>query len=96
MEKALQVLAFLCDVAVVYCKMRTSSSPQDLHGRNITFIRHNGKVHAVDSKCYHMGGPLAEGDIEELASGHVCITCPWHNHKVSHHCALLPVSLRSQ
>lgn len=56
--------------------------PQELQGRSITFLRHNGKVHAVDSNCYHMGGPLGEGDIEELASGHLCITCPWHKYKV--------------
>ena len=64
--------------------MRTSSKPypQELQGRSITFLRHNGKVHAVDSNCYHMGGPLGEGDIEELASGHLCITCPWHKYKV--------------
>ena len=64
--------------------MRTSceSLLQELQGRSITFLRHKGQIHAFDSNCYHMGGPLAEGDIEELAGGHLCITCPWHKYKV--------------
>ena len=57
---------------------------QEIHGRSITFLCHDGKVHALDSNCYHMGGPLGEGDIEELASGHLCIVCPWHKYRVRH------------
>lgn len=30
-------------------------------------------IHALDSLCSHMGGPLDEG---KIADG--CITCPWH------------------
>ncbi|CAL8468768.1 g8309 [Coccomyxa elongata] len=60
---------------------------KELHGRPVTVIRHSGKLYALDAKCYHMGGPLGEeGDIEDIgsgASGAACITCPWHNHKIS-------------
>lgn len=48
----------------------------------MTVLRHESKYYAVDSACFHMGGPLGEaGDIEELA-GSACIVCPWHGRKV--------------
>lgn len=60
---------------------------QELHGRTVTLLRHRGTVHAVDSLCWHMGGPLGEeGDIEELANGELCIRCPWHQFRVSKLC----------
>lgn len=59
---------------------------QELHGRDVTVIRHKGKLYALDALCYHLGGPLGEeGDIEDISSGqgnNACITCPWHHHKV--------------
>lgn len=39
-------------------------------------------VFAMDSICYHMGGPLAESDIEELGSTVVAV-CPWHHYRIS-------------
>jgi len=39
---------------------------------------------AIDSTCYHSGGPLGLGDIEELENGDICIICPWHYY----HCSL--------
>jgi nitrite reductase/ring-hydroxylating ferredoxin subunit len=55
---------------------------QELYGRSVTILRYKGQVHALDSKCYHMGGPLGEeGDIEDLGNGQTCISCPWHNYK---------------
>ena len=66
---------------------------QEMHGRTVTFIRHRGTVHAVDAKCYHQGGPLGEGDIEELGAGNICIKCPWHGYRVcSSHPAITPGS----
>lgn len=63
--------------------MHVALLSQELYGRSITILKHKGKVYAVDSKCYHMGGPLGEqGDLEELANGQTCITCPWHHHRV--------------
>eukprot|EP01138_Halocafeteria_seosinensis_P008233 gb/GECG01008414.1/.p1 GENE.gb/GECG01008414.1/~~gb/GECG01008414.1/.p1 ORF type:complete len:252 (+),score=33.92 gb/GECG01008414.1/:1-756(+) len=37
---------------------------------------------AMDHACYHHGGPLAGGDIEELG-GQPCVVCPWHRYKIS-------------
>ncbi|KAK9819078.1 hypothetical protein WJX81_003841 [Elliptochloris bilobata] len=55
-----------------------------VHGRTVTVLRHHGKVHCLDSLCYHMGGPLGdEGDIEDLAiASGACIKCPWHGHRI--------------
>lgn len=56
---------------------------QVLEGRTITVLLHEGKPYCLDSKCYHMGGPLGElGDIEEY-NGTSCIRCPWHNYRFS-------------
>lgn len=50
---------------------------------------------AMDAVCYRkntgctvtnafadFGGPLSEGDIEDL-NGHQCIVCPWHRYPIS-------------
>ncbi len=38
------------------------------NGRNVLLVsgRGTGEVHALDAYCYHHGGPLADGDIEDL------------------------------
>ncbi len=57
---------------------------QEVFGRTVTVLLHEGKYFAIDSACFHMGGPIGEaGDIEELA-GNACIVCPWHGRKVIH------------
>src|SRR5260370_40062861 len=35
--------------------------------------REGDQVYALEPRCGHMGGPLAEGTLQ----GHV-VTCPWH------------------
>jgi nitrite reductase/ring-hydroxylating ferredoxin subunit len=37
---------------------------------------------AIDSRCYHHGGPLEDGDIEEMG-GRNCISCPWHTYRIT-------------
>ena len=39
----------------------------------IALVRHRGRVHAMGSRCSHMGGPLDEGWV--LDGG---LVCPWH------------------
>eukprot|EP00943_MAST-04B_sp_MAST-4B-sp1_P000944 g944.t1 len=53
-----------------------------VQGRYISIIRgiHN-KLYAIDSVCYHMGGPLTIGDIEDV-NGKECVRCPWHHYPV--------------
>merc|ERR1712151_1460477 len=34
--------------------------------------RHRGKLYALDNRCAHMGGPLCEGDVEDLAA-HIAV-----------------------
>jgi len=53
-----------------------------LQGRSITLVRHHGKVYCIDSVCYHVGGPLGIGDIEDI-DGQACIKCPWHGYLVT-------------
>ena len=51
-----------------------------LDGRYVSVIQHNGKLYCIDSTCYHNGGPLAMGDIEDV-DGEACIICPWHKYQ---------------
>jgi len=41
-----------------------------------------GEWYCIDAACHHLGGPLVEGDIEELGGGALCIRCPWHGRRV--------------
>ncbi|KAG8440756.1 hypothetical protein GDO86_006482 [Hymenochirus boettgeri] len=48
-------------------------------GEHIVLIHTDeDKFYAMDSSCPHEGGPLEQGDIEELCSGRLALTCPWH------------------
>ncbi|XP_044027159.1 Rieske domain-containing protein isoform X1 [Siniperca chuatsi] len=53
-----------------------------LEGRDILIIHHQGVFYAMDSYCYHSGGQLQNGDIEEI-DGKLCIICPNHKYKIS-------------
>jgi nitrite reductase/ring-hydroxylating ferredoxin subunit/uncharacterized membrane protein len=39
----------------------------------IVLARHNGRIYALEERCSHLGGPLADGVLEDG-----CIQCPWH------------------
>ncbi|MCW2132062.1 Rieske 2Fe-2S domain-containing protein [Arthrobacter sp. VKM Ac-2550] len=45
----------------------------ELDGVSVVLYRDGGQIHALDSVCSHMGGPLEEGTVSEG-----CVTCPWH------------------
>uniref|UniRef100_A0A8C6L8K3 Rieske domain-containing protein n=1 Tax=Nothobranchius furzeri TaxID=105023 RepID=A0A8C6L8K3_NOTFU len=51
-------------------------------GRDILIIHHQGVFYAMDCYCYHAGGTLENGDIEEI-NGKLCIICPKHKYKIS-------------
>lgn len=54
-----------------------------MHGRTVTVLQHNSKVYAIDTACFHQGGPLGtEGDIEDI-DGVACLRCPWHGYRVN-------------
>lgn len=48
----------------------------------MSVLRHKGQLFALDSVCYHAGGPLAVGEIEVVA-GRDCVLCPWHHYPVA-------------
>ncbi|XP_053321550.1 uncharacterized protein HI_0077-like [Spea bombifrons] len=49
-------------------------------GEHVVLIHtQDDKFYAMDSACPHEGGPLEQGDIEELCNGRMAITCPWHD-----------------
>ncbi len=41
-----------------------------------------GAPAALDAACYHHGGPLADGAIEDLG-GAACVSCPWHKFRIT-------------
>jgi glycine betaine catabolism B len=42
----------------------------------VCVVNIDGKFYAIDNTCTHMGGPLAEGQLEGYE-----IRCPWHGSK---------------
>ncbi|EKF31073.1 hypothetical protein MOQ_005098 [Trypanosoma cruzi marinkellei] len=50
--------------------------------RNIAVYRYKDRFYALDNACYHHGGSLLEGDIEEMGS-HPCVVCPWHEYRIT-------------
>lgn len=54
---------------------------KEAHGRKILLARQGGAVYATDAHCFHMGGNLWEGDIEDIG-GHACVVCPLHRYKI--------------
>lgn len=44
-----------------------------VNGLEVVLARKNGNVFAMAATCSHLGGPLAEGTLEQD-----CIRCPWH------------------
>ena len=51
-------------------------------GRGVAIWLHGDKLFCLDAACYHHGGPLAAGDIEDVAGGGTCVLCPWHRYKI--------------
>ncbi|XP_060768067.1 uncharacterized protein si:ch73-314g15.3 [Neoarius graeffei] len=48
-------------------------------GEHIVVVRtEDGRFWAMDSSCPHEGGPLDQGDIEDLGDGKLALICPWH------------------
>lgn len=50
--------------------------------RIVVIIYHQGVFYAMDQHCYHAGGSLLNGDIEEIDKK-LCIVCPKHKYKIS-------------
>jgi nitrite reductase/ring-hydroxylating ferredoxin subunit len=40
-------------------------------------------VFALDHACYHHGGPLVDGDIEDVPGVGACVLCPWHKYRIA-------------
>jgi nitrite reductase/ring-hydroxylating ferredoxin subunit/uncharacterized membrane protein len=47
-------------------------------GIDILLVKLNGRLFAIGEKCAHLGGPLAEGELEGNA-----VVCPWHGSRFS-------------
>ena len=52
-------------------------------GRGVAVWLRGEALFCLDAACYHHGGPLAAGDIEDVAGGGVCVLCPWHRYKIA-------------
>ncbi|CEG48815.1 hypothetical protein PHYSODRAFT_505338 [Plasmopara halstedii] len=50
--------------------------------RSVMLLNIQGEVFCMDQACYHHGGPLVNGDIEELG-GKTTIKCPWHAYHIA-------------
>jgi nitrite reductase/ring-hydroxylating ferredoxin subunit len=43
----------------------------------VAVVRRGSRVDAFVGLCSHLGGPLAEGSVEQVR-GEACLVCPWH------------------
>jgi cytochrome b involved in lipid metabolism/nitrite reductase/ring-hydroxylating ferredoxin subunit len=51
-------------------------------GRYVSVIRTSpDEIFCIDAVCYHAGGPLTLGDIEDI-DGDACVKCPWHHYAI--------------
>jgi len=48
----------------------------EANGVKILLVRQNGEIRALGELCSHLGGPLADGKLEDG-----CVICPWHYSK---------------
>uniref|UniRef100_A0A673ZCV5 Rieske (Fe-S) domain containing n=1 Tax=Salmo trutta TaxID=8032 RepID=A0A673ZCV5_SALTR len=62
--------------------IKAKRSFRTVEGRDILVLCHQEIFYALDFHCYHAGGPLQNGDIEEF-DGKLCIVCPKHKFKIS-------------
>lgn len=61
-----------------------------IRGRRITVLtllrpsksRAEPQYYAIDSVCYHMGGPLGSEGREVRVGNRNCVKCPWHSHLI--------------
>ncbi|XP_053887303.1 Rieske domain-containing protein isoform X2 [Malaclemys terrapin pileata] len=61
---------------------RSQRITASVHDREVVVFYHEGKFYAMDRRCYHAGGPLHLGEIEDI-NGQPCIICPWHKYKIT-------------
>ena len=45
----------------------------DVRGVSIVLVRRAGRVYALAESCAHLGGPLSEGQVDDVS-----IRRPWH------------------
>ena len=45
----------------------------DVRGVSIVLVRRGERIYALADRCAHLGGPLSEGSVDDVA-----IQCPWH------------------
>jgi nitrite reductase/ring-hydroxylating ferredoxin subunit/uncharacterized membrane protein len=45
----------------------------EVHGTPVLLVRRGADIHALAETCSHLGGPLAEGQLEGDS-----VVCPWH------------------
>ncbi|CAK6958281.1 Rieske domain-containing protein isoform X2 [Scomber scombrus] len=82
MEEKEQPIAGLHFVGKKDELIEAKRSFRTIEGRDILIISHQDVFYALDSYCYHAGGELQNGDIEDI-DGKLCIICPNHKYKIS-------------
>ena len=50
--------------------------------RHLALIRTRTGIHAIDATCYHMGGPLLRGVVEDIEDVEA-ILCPYHHYHIA-------------
>ena len=64
-------------------KSRIGAVRLGILGRDVMILKTRNGYRVFDSVCFHAGGPLSDGSIEELPSGECIIVCPWHRYRIN-------------
>jgi len=65
-------------------KMKSCEVPETAEKqRTIMLVENKGVISAMDGNCYHVGGPLWNGEIEDVPDFGACVICPFHRHAIT-------------
>ncbi|XP_064606430.1 Rieske domain-containing protein-like [Liolophura sinensis] len=52
-----------------------------INKRDVVIFQRKDKYYAMDAHCFHQGGALYAGDIEDI-DGRPCVKCPSHRYRI--------------
>ena len=67
MAEEFVIVASISDIAIGKMKV------VQYKGQPVCLANSKGKYYAIRNTCTHMGGPLAQGKLDDLT-----VECPWH------------------
>ena len=78
----LVLMLLFSSLLITSCHSNASDNADEAHSGRCC-LPDGSFVWAMDRVCYHMGGPLELGDLEDLGlPGGPVVRCPWHSYRI--------------